>query len=348
MAPSKIDLAKVLEEQAAKKKVVKPKTVSAKVTAEKATFVEPTSAESHRPAEKSTSSRSKPTSSEDGRSQKRSRKAVSWEGVEFVDSLGSDMPKEDDPHPFSPILINEEGDLLKDTDSIYANPWLAMSLLPAVALKKDLENVPKQFGDNLFHLPYHLMKVFSYPRHLPEFIFVLETYFCCARQASQSMYVLYHQTLALNEQTRRYKTRADAAQQKIGQAEEDASSARARSAEVEKALEDERARHCQELERLKKEHEEKLKELDTEAYSRGYLAAGKDYAQDIYKLVQKGKSEGRDEGFESGYLTGMDAAKIPEEDPRRKIPARLPFADELSESDDPEAENVDRTDDGES
>lgn len=324
MAPSKIDLAKVLEEQAAKKKVVKPKTVSVKVTAEKATFVEPTSAESHPPAEKSTSSRSKPTSSEDGRSQKRSRKAVSWEGVEFVDSLGSDMPKEDDPHPFSPILINEEGDLLKDTDSIYANPWLAMSLLPAVALKKDLENVPKQFGDNLFHLPYHLMK------------------------ASQSMYVLYHQTLALNEQTRRYKTRADAAQQKIGQAEEDASSARARSAEVEKALEDERARHCQELERLKKEHEEKLKELDTEAYSRGYLAAGKDYAQDIYKLVQKGKSEGRDEGFESGYLTGMDAAKIPEEDPRRKIPARLPFADELSESDDPEAENVDRTDDGES
>ncbi|KAH7850320.1 hypothetical protein Vadar_030977 [Vaccinium darrowii] len=304
MAPPKLDLAKILEEQAVKKKkVVKSRPVSAKVVAEKVSIpLEPTPFESDAPVEKQTSSRSKTTSGE-GRSQKRGRQMVDWEGVEFVDSLGSDMPKENDPHPFSPILINEEGDLLKDTDSIDANPRLAMSLLPAVALKKDLENVPKQLGENLFHLPYHLMK-----------------------------------TLALNDQTRRYKTRAEAAQQKAVQAEEDEGSAKARLIEVERMLEEERARHREELERFKKEQEEKLQALDTEAYGRGYLAAGKDYAQDIFKLVQKGRSEGRDEGFESGYLTGMEAAKVPAEDPRRKVPARLPFADELSD-DSPEEEN---------
>lgn len=149
MVPPKIDLAAILQEQTAKKKkVVTPRPTHAKTqTASKS---------SSKPCvPKSTTSRAK-----DGGDEGRAQKEVSWKGVEYVDSLGSDMPRDDDSHPISPILINEEGDMLKDTNSIDANPRLAMSLLPVVALKKDLANVPKRLGDNLFHFLYHLMKVF--------------------------------------------------------------------------------------------------------------------------------------------------------------------------------------------
>lgn len=57
--------------------------------------------------------------------------------------------------------------------------------------------------------------------------------------------------------------------------------------EVEKVLEEKSARRKEELERLQKEHEEIVQALDTEAYNKGYLEAGKDYAHDIYKWCKR-------------------------------------------------------------
>lgn len=60
----------------------------------------------------------------------------------------------------------------------------------------------------------------------------------------------------------------------------------------------------------------------------------------------KGKFEGQDEGFESGYLTCLEAFEVPAKDPKRKVLAILPFPNEVSESDDQEAENTDQADNG--
>lgn len=103
MAPPKVDLAAILAEQAAKKKkVVTPRRAPVKTqTADKSVPKpgDPAPSNAVPPIPKPTTSHA----SEEGRAQKKARKEVSWEGIEFVDSLGLDMPRDDDPHPFSSI-----------------------------------------------------------------------------------------------------------------------------------------------------------------------------------------------------------------------------------------------------
>lgn len=106
-----------------------------------------------------------------------------------------------------------------NTDSIHADPRLGIALLPALALRNDLKQVPNKLEDNLFHCSSLIVKV-SVRIQTPEFI--LGTFPCSflicftvILQVGQSMLKLHDQVVELNGSTKKYKRRTEAAIEKV-------------------------------------------------------------------------------------------------------------------------------------
>lgn len=182
--------------------------------------------------------------------------------------------------PFALALVNKEGKSVMNTDIVHDDPWLGLALLPSLALKNDLLQVPNKLEDNLHHCSSLIVKV-SLQSRTPYFLFCIFFFFfsfALLSSCRSDSPCLGCMTKWWNSTARRRTTsRAEVVLEKVQIAESNAEQLKTKYERLKKDLIDWKKRSNQRLEQVKAEHAKALEDVQQEGYNAGFGEVGEAY-----------------------------------------------------------------------
>ncbi|KAF7154506.1 hypothetical protein RHSIM_Rhsim01G0191200 [Rhododendron simsii] len=187
---------------------------------------------------------------------------------------------------FSPSYTMPGGRVLLLKDSVKEEPNLAVTLLKGLALPRDYDQVPTDLMPGLGEMCSHLV------------------------QAGQAALKAYDKAAKVSAERERYRSDRDSFRTKWRISEQEVKDKDAEIKRLKKELADARAAvelASSELNKVKAEEKEKMREVDTKGYEAGIKRAALEYTQVAHRMVNDELEVRLPDFFKLRYAAGADA-----------------------------------------
>ncbi|KAG5558331.1 hypothetical protein RHGRI_008306 [Rhododendron griersonianum] len=188
--------------------------------------------------------------------------------------------------PFSPSYTMADGRVLLLKDSVKEEPNLAVTLLRGLALPRDYDQVPTDLLPGLGEMCSHLV------------------------QAGQVALKAYDKASKVSAERERYRTDRDNFRAKFKISESQLKETDAELEKLKKELADAKAAASSakvEVEKMKKNEKDKLREADAKGYEARIKRAALEYTQTAHQMVNDELEVRLSDFFRLGYAAGADA-----------------------------------------